>query len=193
MPEITLLCGGCGGEFAPTHGNNTTYCSTKCRQKNTGAVRARQTCPVCTAEFRPTRCNQRTCGLPCSVIYRRERGNLGRPVSIKRPCSVEGCERHAAKRGMCEMHYAQQPSRKTVTRNATLLRNYGITAEQFDAMLADQGGVCVICQQAHHRWHVDHDHATGRVRGILCPGCNTRLGRYELFRDRLDEIERYLG
>jgi len=49
-------------------------------------------------------------------------------------------------------------------------------------LLAEQGGLCAICREAPAA-HVDHDHATGRVRGLLCFNCNGALGQ---FRDRPD-------
>jgi hypothetical protein len=77
-------------------------------------------------------------------------------------------------------------------RNYHLRRRYGITAAHADAMLAEQGGLCAICREAPAE-HVDHDHATGRVRGLLCFNCNGALGQ---FRDRTDLMLRavaYLG
>lgn len=67
-------------------------------------------------------------------------------------------------------------------RNYHLRRRYGITAEHFDAMAAEQGGLCAICREAPGD-QVDHDHVTGRVRGLLCFNCNGALGQ---FRDRRD-------
>lgn len=55
---------------------------------------------------------------------------------------------------------------------------YGITQEQFDALLASQGGHCALCDSTKS-FHVDHCHKTGRVRGILCVSHNTALGRFE--------------
>jgi hypothetical protein len=49
-------------------------------------------------------------------------------------------------------------------------------------MLANHGGLCAICREAPAQ-HVDHDHVTGRVRGLLCFNCNGALGQ---FRDRRD-------
>lgn len=77
-------------------------------------------------------------------------------------------------------------------RRSHLKTHYGITPEEFDAMLAAQGGVCAICRRTDRdrrgfRPHVDHNHATGRVRAILCGPCNRGLGQ---FGDDLDLIER---
>ncbi|MFD8026375.1 endonuclease VII domain-containing protein [Streptomyces lavendulae] len=67
-----------------------------------------------------------------------------------------------------------------------LKRSYGITEAERDEMIAAQGGVCVICRNAPAE-HVDHDHQTGKVRGVLCFSCNAALGQ---FKDRPDVIRR---
>lgn len=69
-------------------------------------------------------------------------------------------------------------------RRAQLKALYGITPEDVDSMRADQGGVCAICGTDEPRgrfntWQVDHDHAMGTVRGLLCWQCNRRLGELE--------------
>jgi hypothetical protein len=47
-------------------------------------------------------------------------------------------------------------------------------------MVAEQGDKCAICGRAEPngrgRWHIDHDHKTGKVRGLLCNNCNVLLG-----------------
>ena len=62
------------------------------------------------------------------------------------------------------------------------LRRYGLTPTQFEDLLAAQGGRCAICRtdQIPKRgsWHVDHEHTTCKVRGILCHGCNVALGHF---------------
>lgn len=67
-----------------------------------------------------------------------------------------------------------------------LIRKYGITSADYDRMLKGQGGHCALCpvspeeiEVGRYRtfFHVDHDHGTGRVRGLLCPDCNLKLGR----------------
>jgi hypothetical protein len=64
------------------------------------------------------------------------------------------------------------------------LRRYGITPEDYDERLASQGGRCAICRttepsgKANSYFHVDHDHETGVVRGLLCGRCNGALGLF---------------
>jgi hypothetical protein len=74
-------------------------------------------------------------------------------------------------------------------RNYHLRRRYGITAEHFDQMLAEQAGLCAICREAPAE-QVDHDHRGGRVRGLLCFNCNGALGQ---FRDRRDLMLRAIA
>jgi hypothetical protein len=64
-----------------------------------------------------------------------------------------------------------------------LKSKYGITVEEYDVMLAAQGGVCAICGKpptgkppAQTCLHVDHDHESEVVRALLCGGCNAAIG-----------------
>lgn len=66
-------------------------------------------------------------------------------------------------------------------RNERLLfTKYGLTMADFNALLESQGGVCAICKGDRNgpgaRFHVDHHHTSGRVRGLLCGRCNTAIG-----------------
>ncbi len=67
---------------------------------------------------------------------------------------------------------------------------YGITAGQYADLYAFQGRVCALCLVANgktKRLAVDHDHATGKVRGLLCGPCNQMLGQA---RDQIAFFER---
>jgi|TARA_R110000868_G_scaffold26592_4_gene102215 hypothetical protein len=60
----------------------------------------------------------------------------------------------------------------------TRIRSYGITVEDYDEMLESQGGGCYICGigPVGRALDIDHDHRTGKVRGLLCSNHNRALG-----------------
>lgn len=71
-------------------------------------------------------------------------------------------------------------------REKALRSRYGITGEQYLAMMANQGGRCLLCRALPapdaNRWaqlHVDHCHRTGDVRALLCQNCNRGLGMFQ--------------
>lgn len=81
-------------------------------------------------------------------------------------------------------------------------RKFGLAEEQFLLMLERQGGKCAICEDIfvsgegrRKTANVDHCHASGTVRGLLCGGCNTGLGNLkdapELLRRAADYLERH--
>jgi len=80
---------------------------------------------------------------------------------------------------------------------------YGMTLEDFDALLLFQGGVCAVCKRPEsmksnggtgrlRRLVIDHDHETGKVRGLLCSGCNTGIGLLEDNAEFLEQAVEYL-
>jgi hypothetical protein len=107
-------------------------------------------------------------------------------------------ERYAADAEYREQAKASARSRdKRAKRNGRLRAEFGITADEYDSMLAAQGGVCAICgvsaaDARGHRLHVDHCHDTGRVRGILCGNCNLGLGKFGDDAARLGRAVDYL-
>ena len=91
-------------------------------------------------------------------------------------CSRDG---RIARCMVCVKEYQSTRTRKRdpdkIRANA-LMYKYGITPEQFNEMLADQGGKCQISTCNRPATVVDHDHNTGEVRGLLCSQHNTALG-----------------
>lgn len=88
---------------------------------------------------------------------------------------------------------AAAEARAKRSRSGNLRWKYGIDEDEFDLMERAQAGVCAICGLPERvkrrgklaRLSVDHDHATGRVRGLLCTTCNAAMG---LLRDDADTI-----
>jgi hypothetical protein len=77
-------------------------------------------------------------------------------------------------------------------------RKYGITIDDYERMLEDQGGGCAICGETNplkgkNYLCVDHCHTTGKVRGILCHDCNTGLGKFKDSEEFLRTAINYLS
>lgn len=87
-------------------------------------------------------------------------------------------------------------------RDSELRKRYGITLDEYNTMLANQNGVCAICEQPEKRVDkrvnrvsylaVDHCHETGKVRGLLCHTCNAMLGQSGDSIERLQQGIDYL-
>jgi hypothetical protein len=95
-------------------------------------------------------------------------GCIDCPPGSRRPSSPPGprCATH---------HRKRTRAAKLAAHSRRVEAIYGITGEQYAALLSYQGGRCAICQRAtgaSKRLAVDHDHATGKVRGLLCGRCN---------------------
>lgn len=81
-----------------------------------------------------------------------------------------------------------------------LMREYGITLEEYNAMSVQQGSVCAICKQPEtqerngvkYRLAVDHCHKTGKIRGLLCFPCNSAIGKFEKRNVPISNVEEYL-
>ncbi len=84
-----------------------------------------------------------------------------------------------AKSDACARRWYHERGGAKVLADTQRLRLYGLTPERHAQMLLEQGGRCAMpgCDAAPK--HVDHDHATGKVRALLCHGCNIGLGHFE--------------
>lgn len=105
---------------------------------------------------------------------------------------LDNPEREAARQAA----YRASGRKGVSDRKSYLKRKYGITPEQYDALLAKQEGGCAICGRPPRRdiaLHVDHEHGTGRIRGLLCFRCNNALGDFDDDHDRLVHALTYLG
>jgi len=90
----------------------------------------------------------------------------------------------------CVQIYAKEwyasPMGKKSHRYSMVKRKYGLSAEQYDTLM--QTKACMVCERNFSKTikpHIDHDHVTGRVRGLICASCNIVLGNA---RDSLDTL-----
>lgn len=133
--------------------------------------------------------------LPLTQFHiRKTRG--GQPASRCKSCSREA--QRNWRKARPDYDKRRYEAEKVETRERHLVRKYGVTLADYDAMLDQQGGKCAICltttdTQRYGVFHVDHCHATGAVRGLLCRGCNNLLG---VVKDKPEALARaiaYLG
>ena len=129
------------------------------------------------------RCTKCGAEKPLDDFYGRKDGSIG-----TRPwCKV--CCRSDRKR------YKLTTTRK---RASHLRWRYGISVEDYEGLLRQQEGKCAICgttspgRTGVTHFAVDHDHASGTMRGLLCASCNQGLGRMGENPDRLEAAARYL-
>lgn len=70
--------------------------------------------------------------------------------------------------------------------------NYGISKEEFDILVQEQGGKCKICETLGEL-HIDHDHRSGNIRGLLCGNCNRGIGMFKDNTTLMAKAIEYLG
>lgn len=80
------------------------------------------------------------------------------------------------------------------SRKCRIKRLYNLTLEQIDELLAKQDYKCILCSRSlkESKREIDHDHKTGKVRGILCYRCNTGLGHFNDDPIFLEKVVKYL-
>ena len=212
-------CAHCGGPL-DAHGRGISnrgrppkFCSVRCKEAarvaRRQAGRTNRTCRHCGGPIDLTRTGKAIiCSRECGIAYQnavRAEAKRATKLAHRKPCEACGASipealragtKYCSKR--CKNHVAAELWRQ---RAPTYMRQYlyDITGEQFEALLASQGGGCAICGTTD--WpgkgnapHVDHDPAKGRtaVRGILCGNCNNGLGNFKDDPTRLRAAAAYL-
>jgi len=90
--------------------------------------------------------------------------------------------------------YDPEKNREVTQRKAWNVRawRYGVSIAELQTLLAVQAGMCAICHKPMVKPCVDHDHDSGRVRGLLCHSCNNLLGLADDSPERLENAKQYL-
>lgn len=100
-----------------------------------------------------------------------------------------------------DVHEREQKRRAEWQRKYYRGRRYGISTAEYDALAVAQDGKCALCgnpdtgrSERYTTWNVDHDHQSGKVRGLLCHKCNIAVGYYEHLIQTIgeDRLMRYL-
>ena len=96
----------------------------------------------------------------------------------------------------CARYYQNNKTRLLPkNREAGLKSRYGLPFGSYDRMFDTQGGKCAICDEPHTRGKlvVDHEHETGKVRGLLCYRCNNAIGFLGESHERIMRVIDYLS
>ena len=133
------------------------------------------------------------CRCQCGVVKAVDSYSLR--LGKSKSCGCLTSDVHKNRRG--EKHHRWRGGRR-----ACKIRDaYGIEPEHYKSLLAAQGDVCAICKQPEtvtrlgvlKKMPVDHDHKTGRIRGLLCSRCNTAIGLMQDDADILQSAINYLN
>jgi hypothetical protein len=113
-----------------------------------------------------------------------------KPFPVGRTTRATFCSRSCKDRNTVASGQAAMNARRHYFRS-----RYGLTLDQVEAMAEDGCRICGTTDWPgrHNRPHVDHDHGTGRVRGILCSECNTGLGKFKDSPELLNAAAEYLS
>lgn len=116
------------------------------------------------------------------------------PTKLSHLSAEEQSKHHAARKAEYQLKHKDRL--RVVNLNTRLVRDYGVTLEQRDALFESQGFACAICKSdtsSKKGWHVDHCHKTNVVRGVLCHYCNVMLGMAKDNPSTLIKAASYLG
>lgn len=137
-------------------------------------------CKTCQLSFKKKRADNCFCSKACRD---RDSYQNNRTKAIKAATDRIKCPKKRKSHNKSQLKWAHSNFEKR--KNADLKRKYDISLEDYKTMMESQDGKCAICTKKHDSLHVDHDHSTGKIRGLLCQTCNMALG---LMKDNITSL-----
>jgi len=145
-------------------------------------------CPQCGVTFTRVRRQGQPriyCSRQCTTAASEERRLQRASARGGRRCACGAAVMTVVGTPVCPDCRKDQRPDAQVRERARTLRRYGLTEADWDGLISRQQDRCAICRTDRpggrgERWHVDHDHVSGQVRGLLCHHCNMGIG---FFRD----------
>lgn len=153
-------------------------------------------CPTCkqdkdSTEFYADKSRKNDLSYQCKTCtnlkqenYRSIPQNRERAINRSREWYTENKER--------ARQYAKENFDLAVYRDREFRRKYGITLDDYEILVEQQNAECQICTDSSKQLVVDHDHNTGKVRGLLCAKCNAGLGMFQDDSKLLIQAAKYL-
>lgn len=103
--------------------------------------------------------------------------NQGKPLSEFYTYPRNGKRYNRSECKKCHSYRNRKLATPEKQRQYFLKYKYNLTEQDIEELKSAQDYVCTICKEEPEVWNVDHDHSTGRVRGMLCWNCNTGIGK----------------
>lgn len=191
----------CCEKVFETSDSRKVYCSDECKIKHRNSLRpttkeVERKCPVCGTMFAPMQSRgvgKMCCSDVCTVEHRR---------GVKAAEKLKARKKEQSRLEQLRLSRQQRAARPLEAKHKDLMKDFGITLDDYNRMLEEQGGVCAICKQPEtifdrrigrlRNLAVDHDHTTGQVRKLLCTRCNQGIGNLQESADRLQSAIDYL-
>jgi hypothetical protein len=111
---------------------------------------------------------------PCAREYSREHYQRNKSTYARR--AKRWREENRERSNETALRYYHTEHGKEKRQQYLLKHEYNLTVKEYNDLVQKQKGRCAICATKPRKLHVDHDHSTSKVRGLLCPNCNKAIG-----------------
>lgn len=135
------------------------------------------------------------CGEARPEFFYKSKNGLCKSCTVKRMAAYNLRNKEKIQQYQKEYRSKNKAKLAKLGRVYVLRTRFGITEDEYDGLLRSQGGVCALCRSLPKGKHlaVDHDHTTGKVRGLLCAVCNKYVvGLIEAKGINLGRLKTYL-